>query len=193
MFSLGLLFFLFLSSMSALPSSSISLEKGPGNLYSLILWVNCSFNTSSTHRHAGFNGHWHTGIIDGSDNSCPPRPFAPANTHTHTHMPRTITDRPPPIRLLLSAAPCCRCFSGGQGCLFARRPPAADSPCRTTTPPTPSHLNLRRYQLTPRQLQPCLLKGTLPLEIMDGLWQIEGDSISQTWAQTGARPRADSC
>lgn len=92
MFSLGLLFFLFLSSMSALPSSSISLEKGPGNLYSLILWVNCPFNTSSTHRHAGFNGHWHTGIIDGSDNSCPPRPFAPANTHTHTRRAPSPTD-----------------------------------------------------------------------------------------------------
>lgn len=94
---------------------------------------------------------------------------------THTHTNSLHHHQPPPIRLSLSAAPCCRCFQRSElfVCSEARRLIA----CVGLRLPLPPHLNLSRYQPTPRQLQPCLLKGTLPLEIMERLGQIDGVSI----------------
>lgn len=97
----------------------------------------------------------------------------PLHPCLHTHS--VHHHRPPPIHLSLSAAPCCRCFQRSElfVCSEAHRLIARVG---LRLPQLP-HLNLSRYLPTPRQLQPCLLKGTLPLEIMERLWQIDRVSI----------------
>lgn len=103
-------------------------------------------------------------------------PFCPCSllrthtlTHTHTHAPApSPTSTYPSLAISCSLLPLFSevrtvCLLGG---------PSSDSRVGLR-PPLPSNLNLSRYQPTRRQLQPCLLKGTLPLEIMETLWQIQ--------------------
>lgn len=110
-------------------------------------------------------------ITGGSDNSCPTCPFGlvPCSTHTHTH-----ADAPSPTSTYPSLTISCSLlplFSEVRAvCLLGG--PCSDSRVGLR-PPLPSNLNLRRYQPPRRQLRACLLKGTLPLEIMETLWQIQ--------------------
>lgn len=107
--------------------------------------------------------------------TCKENYHSSAHTQTHTHRAPSPTSSSGPVTISCSLL---LLFSEVRAvCLL--RGPSADSRCRTTPAP-PARPNLSRYQPPPPQLQACLLKGTLPLEIMERLWQIVDGSICQT-------------
>lgn len=103
----------------------------------------------------------------------------PTHTHTHTHAQTHTHTAPSPTSTYPSLTISCSLlpyvFQRSElfVCPEARRLIARVG-LRLSLPP---HLKLSRYQPTPWQLQPCLLKGTLPLEIMERLGQIDTVSI----------------